>query len=58
MTLNGEILKALYDTLKEVKVPIFTFPSGLEISFEFEDDHAKELAKKLFEQISPYLPTK
>ena len=56
MTRDGEIIKVIYDTLKEVRIPIFKFPGGLAVEFQIEDDeHAQALAEVIFLRIVPFL---
>lgn len=54
MTRGGEILKAIYETLKELQVPIYT-AGGLDVAFRFEDKHAQECAEAIYYRISPFL---
>lgn len=57
MKLHAEILREIYDTLKEVEVP-FKLSTGLDITLRFDDQHAEELAQAILARLIPFLPPK
>jgi hypothetical protein len=54
MTLNGELLKAIYDTLLDARLPTVEFPSCV-IEVKLNEISAMELAKEIMARIKPFL---
>lgn len=55
MTRNGEILKAIYDKLKEARIPVIELAAGLVVELELKDENAKILAENILNEILPFI---